>query len=262
MELPDDAHATLVPFAPAARRHATVFGAPVELAFVPSRKARHGRGAERPAFANSPADRIVRDEAFWSTDGFALTPNRYPFAAAQRLLWPRAPMRELPLAAWRAAFAWTTRTGGSALLNNIGAAATIAHAHVHLTTERLPFLAGLAERECTLDLGTPTAGTRLVAKRAPFCALGVRGEPEAMAAEVQRLAAARLSAAWNVVAQDGTAWLFPRRLETPAPQFPYALGAAELWGRWCYLDEEPFAAAREPDLEQALLAALAPALPQ
>jgi hypothetical protein len=70
-----------------------------------------------------------------------------------------------------------------------------------------------------------------------------------------RLAEARLTAACNVVVQDQTAWLFPRRLEIPAPHFPLALGSAELWGRWCYVDEAAFGAASAKDLEQALVAA-------
>jgi hypothetical protein len=76
-----------------------------------------------------------------------------------------------------------------------------------------------------------------------------------------RLAEARLTAAWNVVCTNGAPPGSARaRLETPAPHFPYALGAAELWGRWCYMDEDAVRAATGAMLEQALLAAGSPAL--
>ena len=67
-----------------------------------------------------------------------------------------------------------------------------------------------------------------------------------------------MTSAWNVIVQDGAAWLYPRRAETPAPHFPYALGAAEVWGRWCYLDREPFDAATGAALERALALAGTP----
>jgi hypothetical protein len=41
-------------------------------------------------------------------------------------------------------------------------------------------------------------------------------------------------------------------IEIPAPHFPHALGAAELWGRWCYADEAAFRDARVEDLVAAL----------
>ena len=64
MVVPIEPHPDLVPFAPAARRLLTVFGAPVQLVYVPERKQRHGRAtAARPAFVRSPAARIVGSEA-------------------------------------------------------------------------------------------------------------------------------------------------------------------------------------------------------
>jgi len=256
--LPDD---RLLPFAPAAVRAVTVFGAHAELVLVPGRKDRPGRtGVRRPAFAPPAAARIVREEAVWRGDGAVLTPNRYPFAAGASLLWPEAPMRDPAPELWQAAAEWVARGGGSALRNDIGAAATIARAHVHLTRERLPFLGALPER----PLAAPwfdVAGAALVGKQVPFCLLGVRGAPDRLAMALQRLAEARLTAAWNVVIERDTAWLMPRSEETPAPHFPHALGAAEVWGRWCYLDEPAFTAATGADLERALVAAGVPPLP-
>lgn len=261
MPVPIEPHPALVPFAPAARRELTVHGATVELVLVPQRKERHGRAtAERPAFARSPAPRITRDEVLWQADGLVLTPNRYPFAAQQRILWPAAPVREPDRAFWRAVLDWVARSGGTALVNNVGAAATIARAHAHLVPERLPFLAALPERACGADLLELPRGVELRTKDVPFCLLGLRGDVDGLASALVLLAEARLTAAWNVVVAAGAAWVCPRAVETPAPHFPYALGAAELWGRWCYMDEAPFAAATSAALEQALAVAGKPAL--
>lgn len=251
----------LVAYAPAAVRRLCVFGAPVEAVLVPARRRRlDAANVARPAFARSRAAGIVAAESLWRGGGMALTPNAFPFAHGQRLLWPEAPLREPDAALWQAAFAWADAAGGAALANTVGAASSIGRAHVHLCAERLPFLAGLPEQPAPPDLVELPSGAKLVAKDAPFCLLGVRGPAAARAAAVVRLAEARLTAAWNVVDQDGTAWLLPRRTETPAPHFPHALGAAEAWGRWCYVDDVAFANARAADLEAALLAAGCPPL--
>ena len=238
-----------------------MFGAEVELVYVPERKARLDRATgERPAFRRSPASRIVAEEAFWRGDGCVLTPNRYPFAAQQRLLWPLDRTRELRLEHWRAIVGWVRASGGSAMVNNVGAAATIARAHAHLVPERLAFLTQLGERMCARDLIDLPDGVVLLQKEVPFCLVGVRGGVDGVAEALVRLAEARLTAAWNVVVVEDAAWVLPRSVETPAPFFPYALGAAELWGRWCYMDEAPFQSASAQDLEQALVAAAMPVL--
>ena len=87
----------------------------------------------------------------------------------------------------------------------------------------------------------------------PGVAAGVRGPAPERAVVVHRLLEARTTPAFNLVSQDSTTWVFPRSaIETPAPHFSHALGAAELWGRWCFGDEEPFRAATAKDLEAAL----------
>ena len=254
--LPVTVTAELPPFEVAARRTATVFGAPVELVLVPTRKARHGRAtAERPALARSPAGRIVAEEALWRGAGHVLTPNRFPLAERQLLLWPERVVREPDREFWQLVGDWVQRSGGAALHNNVGAAATIARCHAHLVPQRLPFLDALPERAFAGELIDCPAGVELVAKDVPFCLVGVRGPAAARAIALPALAEARLSAAANIVVQGDTAWLLPRRAETPAPHFPYALGAAELWGRWCYMDREPFETATAAELERALIAA-------
>ena len=65
----------------------------------------------------------------------------------------------------------------------------------------------------------------------------------------------RTSPAANAVLTGGHAYVFFRREETPAPHFPYALGAAELWGRWCFPDEASFEAFTAADATQALAVA-------
>jgi hypothetical protein len=252
----------LPPFVVVDRRRANVFGAPVELVFVPARQQRGDRAtADRPAFRRSRAAAITGDEALWRDDRHVLTPNRYPFAGNQRILWPNTPRRDPDLAMWHALGDWADAARGAALLNSIGAAATIARAHAHLLAERSPFLAALPERPLRTGLIDVPAGVELLAKDVPFCLLGVRGDPGPRAAALVDLAEARLTAACNVVVQDGTAWLYPRRVETPAPHFPFALGAAEVWGRWCYGERAPFDAATGPELERALVAAGTEPLP-
>jgi len=254
--LPFAADPHLAPFVPAAVRELEVFGARVTLALLPSRKRRQDRpGDDRPAFRASPVGRILREEALWSRDGLVVTPNRYPFAAQQRILWPEQARREPDAAMWRAASVWAAAANGTALVNTVGAAASIARAHAHLVPERLPFLDALREKPVPAGLIEVPSGAELAVKDVPFCLLGVRGEAAAIAESLVRLADVRLTAACNVVVSGGAAWLYPRRRETPAPHFPYALGAAEVWGRWCYVDEEPFAAATAGMLEQALVAA-------
>ena len=239
-----------------------VHGAPVELVLVPERKARHGRAdAARPAFTRSPAARIVGEECLWQGDGFVLTPNRYPFAREQRILWPQQPVREPDPAFWQVVFDWVARSGGSALVNNVGAAATIGRAHAHLVPERLPFREALPECELRTNPIDAPAAIRIAAKAVPFCLLGLRGPIAARATAMILLAEARMTATWNVVAYDDVVWICPRRCETPDPHFPYALGAAELWGRWCYMDDAPFEQASAGDLEAALALAGMPPLP-
>ncbi len=252
--LPTAADPDLPAFSPAGRRSLTVFGAPVELVCLPDRRKRGNRVTpERPAFGPSPARRIQAEECLWQDDEFVVTPNKYPSAREHRLVWPRTPRREPDARLWSAAAAWCAATGGTALANNVGAAATIAWAHVHLTPERLDFLPQLPERAPRSPLPTLPREVEVVVKDVPCALVGLRGNDfDALGQALAELAMGRLVAANNVCIVDGTAWSFPRRTETPAPHFPYALGASEVWGRWCYLEEPPFHAADGAQLEAAL----------
>jgi hypothetical protein len=252
----DRALGTATAFAPAAVRTLTVFGAPAELVLLPERAQRSGvPGPDRPAFRSSPAGRILRDETRWREDGLAVTPNRFPFARDQWLLWDERDTREHGIALLHMLFAWVGQRQGTGFVNSIGAAASIPRAHAHVTGEQLPFLAGLPESPCTADFLPPTTGVHWTRKQLPFWLLGARGSPESRAAAIFALQQARATAAFNLVVQDGTTWLYPRSVEIPAPHFPWALGAAEVWGRWCYVQREPFERATGSDLEQALASA-------
>ena len=69
----------------------------------------------------------------------------------------------------------------------------------------------------------------------------------------------RLAAlAFNLADDGSTTWIWPRAVESPHPHFPQALGVVELWGRWCYDDEDAFRAADEARLAAALRAAGCP----
>jgi len=251
----------LRPFAPAAERELQVFGAPMQLVLLPQRRGRADRpGVERPAFRASPVPHILAHETLWRDGELALTPNRYPFAADQAILWPTRPRREPDLGMWQAIAGWTAAHRGTALLNTVGAAASIAWAHAHLTPEQLAFLGSLPERAGPPDLVSLDGDTTLIAKDTPFCLLGIRGPETGVAKALVELAELRLTAAWNVVISSGTAWVMPRSIETAAHGFPYALGAAELWGRCCYLERETFESATAAGLEEALTATGVPTI--
>lgn len=257
MVMPPEPDLTLADaFAPAARRSLRVFGATAELVWLPARKQRpNAPDAGRPSFARDPVPRILANEAQWRGGGAVLTPNRYPFAARQSILWRDEERREHDRELLTTAMAWNDARRGSVLLNTIGAAASIARAHVHCTTETLPFLRELRAEPLAAPWLDESPGLSWLRLDLPLQVVGVRGPAAARASAIAALLAQRLCPAANVVDQDGTAWLWPRRLETPLPHFPAALGAAEFWGRWCYADEAPFAAATVADLERALLAA-------
>ncbi|MFK7738971.1 MAG: hypothetical protein AB8H80_01515 [Planctomycetota bacterium] len=265
---PTDSAPSLLPFSPAAERTLTVFGGTVELALLPQRAQRLPEGAgrraaARPALLPCRADQIVAKEAYWRHGDLAVTPNLYPFAREQRILWMAKPAREPDFDFWCAAHDWLERANGTLLLNNIGAAASIARAHAHLIGERLHWLQNRPDRTPQRETPPPIelpAGVDLVFKELPFLVLGVRGPARARAEAMMRLADARLTATWNVIADRDTTWAVPRRVEVPAPNFPEPLGAAELWGRWCYLDPAAFEAADGAMLERALMQATTPAL--
>ncbi len=243
---------------PAAVRTVCVFGAQVELAWIPSRAARAGQpGPDRPAFRADAAERILANETLHRESSLTVTPNRYPFARQLALLWAEPAQREASVELLSTAFAWAWRHGGTALLNSIGAASSIARAHVHVTPEQLPFLDQLDEEVLAADWLPRTDGVAFVRKRIPCWFVGVRGSAGDVARAVHALQLRRSSAAFTLVARDRTAWLVPRTLET-APGFPHPLGSAEAWGRWCYLREDDFVRAVPSQLEQALVASAMP----
>lgn len=241
---------------PAARRVLSLLGAEVELLWLPQRATRPGiptRG--QPPFRAATAERILAEETLWRGHGCALTPNRFPFASRQLVLWAEAPVRELTPAMLALALQLEVATGGTLLLNTIGAAASIPRAHVHLVAERLPFLAGLATEPYALPGLEPAGAIELVRLAAPYpaLALGLRGPPADRARAAARLLELRATPAVNLVSSAGTTWIVPRSgIEIPAPHFPHALGAAELWGRWCYADRGAFERAGAGDLLAAI----------
>lgn len=250
---PDGVLATTPAFTPTARRELLVFGAPAELVLLPERAHRSGvPGPGRPAFRNSPAFRILCSESLWQQDDLSVTPNKFPFAREQGLLWDTRSTREHGQLLLRTLFAWVERLRGTGFVNSIGAAASIPRAHAHVTSEQLPFLQALPELPCSGDFLPVVTGVQWIRKQLPFWLLGARGAPAPRAEAVFALQENRATAAFNLVVHDGTTWVFPRAAEIPAPHFPWALGAAEVWGRWCYVEREPFERARSSDLEQAL----------
>lgn len=231
-----------------------LFGAPAELVLLPSRAARPGvPGSGRQTFAPSHAARIQRDESLWQDERHVLTPNRWPFARGQSILWRRDGGRELDAALLARAFAAVDDGGGCMLGNAIGAAASIPEAHVHLCDEEMPFLRALPAQPLPMLGSEDLAGIETARLSLPVLVLRLRGDADARANAAAELLRIRRAAACNVVAMHGECWLFPRSgVETPAPEFPHALGASEVWGRWCFSDERAFERADAPALERAL----------
>ncbi|MFO1054098.1 MAG: hypothetical protein U1F36_17920 [Planctomycetota bacterium] len=248
-------------FAPAGRRSLRVHGVDTELLWLPERRHRRGRPIEqRPALAPDFGARIVETETVWSDGEVALTPNRHPFAARQVIVWRRDFVREPDAALLTAGTVLTGAGHGTLLVNTIGAAASIVRSHAHLVGERLGFLDALR-----FEPVTPTAfevraevSIEQAAEPFPILLLRIRGPREARVDTALALARHRTSPAFNLIDDGTSTWFCPRPIEVPAPFFPQALGSAELWGRWCWDDEDAFRSATAGDLEAALAMAGAP----
>ena len=184
--LPGTTQAT--PYAPAARRELSIFGARVECVLLPQRATRPGQpGASRPSLRADVTARILREETQWQDDVVAITANRFPFAKNQQIFWSRRATREHGVDFLSRVFAAVDRCAGSALINSIGAAASIPLAHAHLTEERLPFLSSLRTRPLALEGLPQVAGAEVHQADAPFCLLAVRGSAQARAQMVHAL---------------------------------------------------------------------------
>lgn len=253
----------------AARRELEVFGIPVELCLLPTRGARSGAPTDdRPALRPDRAGRILAGETVWPNDRageLALTPNRFPFAERQMLLWTRRPEREPTDALLRTACAFVDATVNAdrarfGLWNSIGAAASIPRAHVHLIEDvGGRFLTDPPEIEADdwsdVRASLPEGAADGVEVRRldlPVLVYSVRGSAADRARAARWLLHLRTAPAANLVIAKDRCYIAPRREEIPAPEFPHALGAAEVWGRWCFVDERAFARATADGLERAM----------
>ncbi len=260
MHLPSDPFGLvpLPPFQPAVRRGESVFGAPVELVCLPERKTRRGApSAERPPFLAHDAEHILAEEATWRGPTCALTPNRWPLGRRELLLWSLRPTRELELDLLETAFGLQERCDGAVLGNTIGAAASIPRAHLHVASEKLPFLAALPRERFAPDYLVGCTGVDVLRLAPPFpiAAVGIAGSAPARARAVRALLEACAAPAFNLIGQGDEAWVVPRvGPEIPTPHFPCALGAAELWGRWFFVEPAQLERARGEDLERAIAA--------
>jgi hypothetical protein len=262
---PSIRHPALVPLQVADRKPLTLFGAPAEAVLLPARAYRSDRPSpQRPPFGPCRAEAILRDETLWtSNDGqLAATPNKFPFVRDQLILWPTQPMRDPSLPLWTVAHQWVHAQQGVGMLNNIGAAASIPRAHVHLGNERGGFLPALKTKPSPFALDLPLGVTAEVADL-PFCLLVLRGSPEARAEAVWRLAEQRFTPTWNVVVDPEGTWVMPRSREHGGgggAVFAAAVGAAEVWGRWCFASAEAWQKAApglaRPELLEAELGAV------
>lgn len=258
---PTDPFALVPPanFAPTKRRMLQVGPAEAELLWMPERATRGGvPGTARPAFRPSPVERICREESVWEGSGpsgsrFVLTPNKFPFASRHAVVWHTEPVREADHAMLSLAFTAADDLQVTAVTNAIGAAASIARAHFHLLGETKTWLDGFGGEpweDPSLDRRDGVTVERLLGF--PGLCLRLRGGAEDRATAVARLLEIRTTTAFNLIGMPGISYLLPRApIEIPAPWFPQALGAAELWGRWCFHDEDAYENATSDSLMRA-----------
>jgi hypothetical protein len=242
-------------FRPAAVRSLELFDRAVELCWLPERRNRRGRPlASRPAIARDHGAEIIATEAIWRGEGVVMTPNRHPFAASAAILWAAEFRREPDLALLTNGSSIAAAVAGTFLLNTVGAAASIVRSHGHLLGERSGFLAGLEYEPASSAIVARFPDVRLARARTPcpLLLLRIDGDRDQRLAVALQLAALRATAAFNLIDDGSTTWFCPRPLELPAPHFPQALGAAELFGRWCYDEEADFARADADSLRAAL----------
>ena len=172
------------------------------------------------------------------------------------LLWTVEPIREPNVELLHAGMTWAENLECTVLWNSVGAAASIPRAHLHL----LPGVGSgfLAAETRAWQLGTEIA-IRASQVELPFAVLELHGPAIERAEAATRLLTMRACAAANLVTVADRTWFVPRSdAEIPGGAFPYALGASELWGQWCFPDEEAFRAADGPGLERALRASTRP----
>ena len=226
-----------------------------ELACIPARAARPGKPqAARAAFAPNRGPSIRAREGFWSRGVLVATPNRFAFAWRHCLLWQReGRAREASEELWGAVGEVVDELSAIALNNSVGASASIALAHVHLLEDRGSVWPSwparvVAELGDGVELLTTDPESEL-----PIFAVGVRGaSPLRRAPWIRRLLEDRVCTAVNTLVLPSATWIVPRREETPSPDFAWALGAAELYGRFVYPERDAFDAATAARLEAAL----------
>ncbi|PIE24625.1 MAG: hypothetical protein CSA62_01995 [Planctomycetota bacterium] len=236
-----------------------MFGRQVELVLIPNRAKRANAPiGQRPPFVSDCGSEIRSGEARWSQGpDLVLTPNLWPFYSRQALLWsPSGFSREPSVELLGAGLSLAQGIDATVLHNTIGAAASIPMGHLHLVDAAPPFLRDLSGPVLLSGSGFELVG---LPEGLPLHWLGVRAEDPLRRAQIGKmLLDRRTTAAANLVAHGELLWVIPRRSEQPEPHFPYALGAAELGGRWVFQQAESFERACSAALEQALVEACVP----
>jgi hypothetical protein len=244
-----------------ARRSLLAFGLPYELVLIPSRADRaHFPGMERPAFVSDKGGRIRQEEALVREDGIVLTPNRFSFYEQQCLIWQAEGFaREAPVALLEAGFRLAEQTQAALLINSIGASASICQAHGHLVRAQSKVLAAFPMKALGAARGLRLLATDPLAGH-PSLTIQIRGgAPSDRARLVRALLDLRTAASYHVLAQAGAAWVIPRRREIVAEVSPYALGAAEFFGRFVFPERKIFERLDRKAIELALSEASVPA---
>ncbi len=243
-----------------ASRRLLAFGLPYELVLIPSRGQRANLpGMERRAFVSDKGGRIRDQEELAREETIVLTPNRFAFYEQHGLLWQAVGFaREAPVSLMEAGFRLAEQAGGGLLINSIGASASICQAHAHLVRAKSEVLARLSMRALGEARGLRVLATDPEAGHPGLVVLVRGGRASDRAGFVRALLDLRTSASYHVLAQDDSSWVIPRRRETVAEASPYALGAAEFFGRFVLPERETFDRLDRTAIELALEEASVP----
>lgn len=244
-----------------ASRRVLAFGLPYELVLIPSRGQRANLpGAGRPAFVSDKGGRIRAGEALVQDENVVLTPNRFAFYPQHGLLWQAEGFaREAPVPLLESGFRLADQAEGALLVNSIGASASICQAHGHLVRAKSRVLPALPMKTLGVNRSLQIRATDPQAGH-PALTVQIRGGSAGDRARLVRaLLDLRSSASYHVLAQEDVAFVIPRRREIVAEVSPYALGAAEFFGRFVLPERETFDRLERPDLERSLAEASVPA---
>ncbi len=251
--------ARIYPFPGASdKRTVNAFNMDFHVLYMPWRGVRREKGKMPSPFSRDRAYEIISREAIWRKGKYVVTPNKYPFAERQLLLWEDDREREPGEGLITLSLAILGKLEGmTGLMNTTGSAATIAKAHMQM--------AGLGRKPAVskiplewMETGGILAGFPERGSGWPGFFVAMKGDPERVGNLTKTLLIQRRCPAFNIIISENTLYLFPRLRETEMEAYPYPLGALELAGCFAFEHEETFLSATGERIEKAISASCYP----